>query len=687
MALVLKDRVKETSTTAGTGTLTLSGAVAGFQAFSVIGNGNTTYYAISDATTGQWEVGVGTYTASGTTLSRDTVLSSSASGALVTFSSASKDVFVTYPAEKGAWVNAAGVMVPTSYGAITATSAALTTGTVSTTPSLGIDIANKTYVDTVAADGIHYHEAVFVESPNTAGNLTAAYASGGTNSNIIQIANGTDITFFGYTPVVGDQFLTTAGNGLLANTPYYIVALVGSACQISLTYGGAIVTGLTDGGVTLPSLINPGVGATLTNAGTQVALTIDGILMTVDKRVLIYNQTNGFENGVYTVTTVGTVSTNWVLTRATDADTYSPSSSQALGQGDAFYVTNGDTGAGETYVVSTNGNIFFGITAINFAQISSAQVYSAGTGLNLSPATTFNISNTGVSANTYGSASQVPVFAVNAQGQLTSVTNTSIAINGSAVSGAISGQAGSVANALTLGTYLTGTSFNGSAAVTATVDATSANTASKVVARDASGDFSAGTITATLSGAATSATTATNLAGGAANQIPYQTSAGTTSFITAASGTNYVLNYTGAAFNWVAGTISGVALGSNLEALTAGTYLTSGGTFNGSTARTFAVDATNANTASKVVARDASGNFSAGTITATLSGNATSATNVAGGAANQIVYQTGSGATSFISSGTTGQVLTATTGAAPSFQTSTAASKSYVQAISILNGL
>ncbi|NBS70571.1 hypothetical protein EBT31_16900, partial [bacterium] len=99
MALVLKDRVKETSTTAGTGTLTLAGAVTGFQSFSVIGNGNTTYYAIYDPNTAAWEVGIGTYTSSGTTLSRDTVLESSNSGSLVNFSSAVKDVFVTYPAE------------------------------------------------------------------------------------------------------------------------------------------------------------------------------------------------------------------------------------------------------------------------------------------------------------------------------------------------------------------------------------------------------------------------------------------------------------------------------------------------------------------------------------------------------------------------------------------------------------
>lgn len=100
MALVLKDRVKETSTTTGTGTFTLAGAATGFQSFSVIGNGNTTYYCIVDSAAGAWEVGIGTYTSSGTTLSRDTVLESSNSGSKVNFGSGSKDVFVTYPAER-----------------------------------------------------------------------------------------------------------------------------------------------------------------------------------------------------------------------------------------------------------------------------------------------------------------------------------------------------------------------------------------------------------------------------------------------------------------------------------------------------------------------------------------------------------------------------------------------------------
>jgi hypothetical protein len=98
MALVLADRVKETTTTTGTGTLTLAGASTGFQSFSVIGNGNTTYYSISSPSGSEWEVGLGTYTSSGTTLARTTIFASSNSGAAVNLSAGTKDVFVTYPA-------------------------------------------------------------------------------------------------------------------------------------------------------------------------------------------------------------------------------------------------------------------------------------------------------------------------------------------------------------------------------------------------------------------------------------------------------------------------------------------------------------------------------------------------------------------------------------------------------------
>jgi len=108
MALVVADRVKETTTTTGTGTITLAGASTGYQSFSAIGDGNTTYYTIAGQTSSEWEVGIGTYTSSGTTLSRTTVLSSSNGGSLVNFSAGTKDVFVTYPAGKTAIQDASG---------------------------------------------------------------------------------------------------------------------------------------------------------------------------------------------------------------------------------------------------------------------------------------------------------------------------------------------------------------------------------------------------------------------------------------------------------------------------------------------------------------------------------------------------------------------------------------------------
>lgn len=98
MAFVLADRVRETTTTTGTGTVTLAGAVTGFQTFAAIGNGNTTYYTIAGVGTSEWEVGIGTYTSSGTTLSRTTILASSNAGSAVNFSAGTKDVFCDYPA-------------------------------------------------------------------------------------------------------------------------------------------------------------------------------------------------------------------------------------------------------------------------------------------------------------------------------------------------------------------------------------------------------------------------------------------------------------------------------------------------------------------------------------------------------------------------------------------------------------
>ena len=126
-----------------------------------------------------------------------------------------------------------------------------------------------------------------------------------------------------------------------------------------------------------------GVGATLTNNGTLTAIIIDGITLSTNDRVLVYNQTNAAHNGIYTVTTVGDGATAWVLTRATDADSYGVSDPDALGEGDAFFVGEGNTGAGELYVMNTEGTITFGTTNINFSQISTLPAFTGGDGIDI----------------------------------------------------------------------------------------------------------------------------------------------------------------------------------------------------------------------------------------------------------------------------------------------------------------
>lgn len=296
MALVVADRVKETTTSTGTGAITLAGAQANFVAFSaVLSDGDTTFYAIVDDNNLAWEVGVGTYASAGNTVTRTTVLASSNAGSAVNLQTGTKEIFVTNPATQAVYLDANDKIAgnQTFSGTVT----------LNADPASGLQAATKQYVDTIAAAGLHYHDPVRVEKE---GNLVVTYDNG------------------------------TAG-----------------------------------------------VGATLTNADTQAALVIDGVTLSVADRVLIYEQTDATQNGIYTVTDTGSVSTNWVLTRATDADTYAPSDPDSFGQGDAFFVQEGTLGAGETYVMNTEGTITFGTTDITFAQVSSAQVYTGGTGINI----------------------------------------------------------------------------------------------------------------------------------------------------------------------------------------------------------------------------------------------------------------------------------------------------------------
>lgn len=173
-----------------------------------------------------------------------------------------------------------------------------------------------------------------------------------------------------------------------------------------------------------------GVGATLTNAGTQAAISIDGVALILNDRVLVYNQTNAAHNGVYTVTTVGDGASNWVLTRATDADSYGASDPDSLGEGDAFFVKEGDTGAGELYVMNTSGAITFGTTDITFSVIAETAVYTAGTDLTLD-GTVFNLNST-IAADTTGNAATATAWETARTITLSGdVTGTATGVDGS----------------------------------------------------------------------------------------------------------------------------------------------------------------------------------------------------------------------------------------------------------------
>lgn len=275
-----------------------------------------------------------------------------------------------------------------SLGGSTSTLAGLTSVTLTQAPTAALQVATKQYVDDAVSSGIDIHTPVRVETPTA---LNATYTAGGTAVTVTDITGGTTLTFSSSPSLsVNDQIVfASSSNGIVAGTAYYVFsAPAGNQVTLSLSYGGPQITTFTDGtGLTIGGTVNAGVGATLTNAGTKAALQIDGVNLSVTNRVLVYNQVNAYENGVYTVTTVGTPDpggTNWVLTRSTDTDRYRPDSTSGLGQGDYFFVQEGSTGAGESYVLTTANPLIIGTTNLTFTQFSASQVYSAGTGLTLS---------------------------------------------------------------------------------------------------------------------------------------------------------------------------------------------------------------------------------------------------------------------------------------------------------------
>jgi hypothetical protein len=216
MALVLADRVKETTTTAGTGTVTLLGASAGFQSFAAVGNANTTYYAIVGQTTSEWEVGIGTYTSSGTTLARTTVLSNSSATqpSALSFAAGTKDVFVTYPSSKSVNLDASGnataLGTPASFVGtnITGTASGLTAGNVTTNANLTGDVTSSGNATTLATVNSNVGSFTFSSVTVNAKGLVTAASSG---SAPAEFPSGTRLTFnqtaapTGYTKSTSDD--------------------------------------------------------------------------------------------------------------------------------------------------------------------------------------------------------------------------------------------------------------------------------------------------------------------------------------------------------------------------------------------------------------------------------------------------------------------------------------------------
>ena len=327
------------------------------------------------------------------------------------------------------------------------------------TPSTGITVTNGAGTITIANSG------VVSLSGGTTG-LTPASPTGGavTLGGTLGVANGGTgaASLTGYVKGNGTSAFTassTIPNGDLQNSSLTIgstpIALGATATTIAglttltLTqdplnpldaatkqYVDAAVEGLN---VHAPAVAatttnltatyangSGGVGATLTNAGAQAAFAVDGYTAALNDRILVKNQTAGAENGAYVVTTLGSGSTNWVLTRSTDMDT-AGSGADRVGPGDYFFVVNGTQNGGTSWVVTTPLPITIGTTPITFVQFAGPGTYTAGTGLTLT-GTQFSVSNTAVAAGAYGSASSVGTFTVNAQGQLTAAADAPIAI-------------------------------------------------------------------------------------------------------------------------------------------------------------------------------------------------------------------------------------------------------------------
>jgi len=312
-----------------------------------------------------------------------------------------------------------------------------------------------------------------------------------------------------------------------------------------------------------------GTTANITLSGLQ---TLDGVTVVAGDRVLVKNQSTSSQNGIYLAS-----STAW--SRAPDADTWDELISAIC------FVESGSTLAGSAWYCTIQPGGTIGTTAITWSNFSVAATYTAGTGLTLA-GNQFSITNTGVTAAAYGSASKTLTATVNAQGQLTSLADTNIAIANTQVSGLGTMSTQDASSVTITGGTLNGVTIGGTTAgaiTGTTITATTFNGAGTGLTGTAS-SLSIGGNAAT----ATSATTATNLAGGATGSLPYQTSSSTTTLLSAGSN-GQVLTLASGVPSWATpttgtvtsvsgtGTVSGISLSGTV---TSTGNLTLGGTLD-----------------------------------------------------------------------------------------------------------
>lgn len=479
---------------------------------------------------------------------------------------------------------------------------------------------------------------------------------GGTGTNRKTAASR--IPEYVFSKVSGDA--TIASNGTIS---------VSEATNLAGGLGGSIPYQSAAGATAFLSAGTAGYVLTANGAGNAPSWTVQSTVATAADDItggqageLLYQITGG--NTGYVA--VGTNGQFLKLVSGAPAWASLPTSIANLSGGAANqipYQTAADTTAFLAAPTTTNTYLRWNGTALEWSAVSS----SASTADKLSSARTFELTG-----DVTGSVST----------DLTSGMSiaTTIAANSVALGTDTTGNY--VASVAVSGTGLSATGTGEGAAVTVTSNATNLNTASTLVARDASGNFSAGTITAALSGTATSAT-----------QLSASRTLTLSGDVTGSVITDFSTNPT------ITTTIApnSVALGADTAGdyvatvAVSGTGLSASGSGEGA-AVTITSNATNLNTASTVVARDASGNFSAGTITAALSGNAstatsaTTATNLASGGAGQLPYQSGAGTTAMLAAGTAGQLLQSNGTSAPSWRSASASATGSAVAIRDANG-